>query len=171
MVINDSVVIIIVALFWLATTLLGDLIGISLVVTICAVAWLFFDHFLWRFIPSIILRQYKIHGFWKGKLSYNYKNKKDTKNVTVAITQTFSKTSICVNSQEMLGESIVSKWNFSKNKLFYVYQTDPKSEFKDKNPVQYGGAQIKINPKNLNKIRIEYWTDRGTKGYMELKKQ
>lgn len=169
--IKDIIIIIVFGLFWVLTTFFGDLIGASYTVIICAVAWLFFDHFFWRFIPSIILRQYKIYGCWEGKLSYNYKNKKGTKNVTVNITQTFSKTSVCVNSQEMLGESIVSKWDFSKNKLFYVYQTDPKSEFKDKNPIQYGGAQVKINPKNLNKVRIEYWTDRGTKGYVELNKQ
>ena len=171
MVIKDTIIIIIVALFWLLSTVVGDFIGASWTATICAVTWLLFDHCIWKTLPPIIVRRYNIGGAWSGKLHYNYKNKKGAKAAELCISQTFSKTTVCLKTGEMEGESVVSQWSFSKNKLFYIYMTDPKSEYKDKNPIQYGGARIKIDPKNLNKIYIEYWTDRGTKGHMEFKKK
>ncbi|MDR0967748.1 MAG: hypothetical protein LBL75_02865 [Rickettsiales bacterium] len=169
--IKDSIIIILLTLFWAAVSIFGNYIrATGLVLAIVAVVWIFFDLFIWRWFSPIIIRQYNISGKWKGKLHYNYKGKKGQKAVNVEIKQTFSSTKVIILSDEMHGESIVSKWFYDENKLFYVYRTDPKSEHKDKNPVQYGGAQIKVDNKNLNKIRIEYWTDRQTKGYMELKK-
>ena len=172
--IKDIIITLFVGLFWFLTTIFPTYtsVAISCWVAIISLFFLFFDNFLWICIPSFILRQYKIYGSYTGKLYYNYNKKKDNiKNVEVNINQTFLKSSIYLITDEIIGKSIVSKWNFSEDKLFYIYRTDPKSEFKDKNPIQYGGAQIKINPKDLKHIRIEYWTDRKTKGYMELNKK
>ena len=132
------------------------------------IIWFFFEKFIWRLIPMYVIKQYKIYGNWSGRLYYKYNKKSKSKEVKVNIEQSFLKTKICINTNEVLGRSIVSKWCFDENKLLYIYSTDPNSEVKDKNPVQWGAAQIKIDPNNLNKLRIEYWTDRQTKGYMKL---
>lgn len=160
----------IVGICWVLSQWLGGYIGVAWALPILSVLWFVFEKWLWRYVPPKVIRQYIICGEWSGKLYYEYKGKKGVKDLRLTIKQTFLRTDICIRSNEMVGKSIASKWRFDQDKLFYIYQTDPKTEFKDANPIQYGGAQIKITPEDMTAIRIEYWTDRGTKGYMELKK-
>ena len=168
--IKEIVFYLVCSICWVLCQIFGNYIGISWVFPTLTLLWFLFEKYFWRFLPAWLLKQYKIYGDWSGKLYYQYEGKKGAKRISIIIKQSFIETEICIKTDEVLGKSIVSKWNFSEDKLFYIYRTDPNTEFKDKNPVQYGGAQIKINSKDLNHIRIEYWTDRKTKGYIELNK-
>ncbi len=136
--------------------------------------WIMFDRYLFRLLPACLLRKCYIGGNWKGKLYSSFKvkgiRKNISKNVEISIKQKFSSIDIFLKSNEMIGKNIVYKWDFSNNRLFYIYKTDPNIEFKDKNPIQYGAAQVKFTLNNKKELRIEYWTDRNTKGYIKLKK-
>ena len=160
----------IVFICWVLCQIFGNYVGISWAFPILTVLWFLFEKYGWKFLPASVVKQYKIYGDWSGKLYYHYKGKDGIKDIKLTITQSFLKTEICIKTDEMLGKSIVSKWCFKQDKLLYIYNTDPNSEVKDKNPIQWGAAQIKIDPNDLNKLRIEYWTDRQTKGHMELEK-
>ena len=168
--IQDIVFYGIIAVCWLLCQCFGNSLGITWILPVLSVLWLLFDKVLWRCISPKIIRQYKLYGNWHGTLYYKYRGKTGSKEVRLTIKQTFLNTAVHIKTDEMVGKSLVSKWHFDQDKLFYIYQTDPKTEVKDQNPIQYGGAQIKINPDNMNEIRIEYWTDRNTKGHMELKR-
>lgn len=155
---------------WLLCQIFGNYVGISWAFPILTALWFLFEKCGWKILPAWLVKQYKIYGDWSGKLYYHYKGKDGIKDIRLTIKQSFLKTEICIKTDEMLGKSIVSKWCLKQDKLLYIYNTDPNSEVKDKNPIQWGAAQIKIDPNDLNKLRIEYWTDRQTKGHMELKK-
>jgi hypothetical protein len=137
--------------------------SIGYAATIYGIIWWLFDRLLWKVCPSQVKRC-NISGKWAGTIHYNYMGKPGTKKASIVIKQTFSNIKIQVKTDENISKSIVAQWCFDDSKLFYIYQTDPHFRAKDKNPAQYGGAQIIINQENLSKVRIEYWTDRQTKG-------
>jgi hypothetical protein len=151
------------ALAWYFTDNFIDSIGYT--ATIYAAGWWLFDKWLWKVCPTRFGR-YNISGKWLGTIHYEWQSKKKSKSAQVAIQQTFSNIKIKIETDENASKSIVSQWRFDDEKLFYIYTTDPHSKTKTKNPMQYGGTQIII--KDSRHVRIEYWTDAQTKGYIDL---
>ncbi len=138
--------------------------------TVCLASYALFNKYLWRKWPicKFINRPY-VGGIWSGNIHYNFNGVAGKKRVIVQIQQDFYNIKICLKTDINLSKSCTAEYCAEESKIFYVYKTDPHSRMKDINPVQYGAAQIVIDQNNLNKIRIEYWTDRRTKGYMDLK--
>ena len=131
--------------------------------------WAIFNYAVWRIWPSLFGRKI-ISGKWKGKIKSSFKGS-TTKDVEVKIIQTFSNTTIKIKTNEIVSKSVVVGWDKKDNILYYIYKTDPIIKFKDKNPVQDGAAKIVFDKQtHKNKLIIEYWTDRETTGYIELKK-
>jgi len=140
-------------------------VGYSLAI-IESLRWIF-NNLLWKIIPTKISRRYNISGKWTGKLYYEW-NRKKVKDVNVLIKQSYSNTIVTVHTDEMTGTSAASFWDFDNGKLLYFYNTGPRREYKDANPVQDAAAKITIISDDKNKLRIEYWTDRQTIGYMDI---
>lgn len=133
------------------------------------VVWSSFNCIFWRIWPSLFGRK-NISGKWTGKIKSSF-NGSTSKNVNVTIRQTFLNTRITAKTNEIISKSVVVVWDNPDNILYYIYKTDPCIKVKDKNPVQDGAAKIVFDKKaNKNNLTIEYWTDRKTVGYMDLKK-
>lgn len=148
--------------------------GLSAAFIVHAIGWFLWDRWIWKTALAIKATGIpNLNGVWEGCLysSFNGGLEKDTQ---ITIRQTGSKFIVENKTNEIESISFISVWDgelaHKKKDLFYIYRTYPKSEFKDKNPIQYGTGKI-IHDKNIpNTIRLDYWTDRGTKGYMDLKR-
>lgn len=145
--------------FWTA-------VGYTSIVIWCV--WVVFNYAIWRICPSLFGRKI-ISGKWKGKIKSSFKGS-TTKDVEVTITQTFSDTIIKIKTNEMVSKSVVASWDKKDNILYYIYKTDPDIGIKSKNPVQDGAAKIVFDKNSGKKLKIEYWTDRRTVGWLDLHK-
>ena len=124
-----------------------------------------FDVWIWKWKP---LR--KLHGIpvlakdYKGKLSSSF-DKKDYKG-NLTIKQTFSRISIKFMSNESFSYSIVASIidNNDTNQLIYTYHNDPKATIQERSPIHYGTAILSVD--NVGKIEGNYFTSRGSVGYM-----
>lgn len=139
-----------------------------------AIGWFLWDRWVWKMPFAAKLTGIPdLNGIWKGRLysSFNGGLEKDTQ---ISIKQTASKFIVENKTNEIESISFISIWDgelsHKKKDLFYIYRTYPKSEFKDKNPIQYGTGKIIHDKAAPDTIRLDYWTDRGTKGYMDLKR-
>lgn len=130
--------------------------------------WSGFNHFIWRICPGLFGRK-KISGKWIGQLKSNFKGA-TSKDVEVRIKQTFSSINITLKTNEIVSKSVITGWDKTNNSLYYIYKTDPDISIKRENPVQDGAAKIVFDKANKKELKIEYWTDRKTTGYIQLRK-
>jgi len=148
--------------------------ALSLSFVIYTLVWFLFDKWFWK--RHVILSLCGIENFsgkWSGTLHSSYGSGVEKK-TKVDISQTFSRIVITTKTDEIESVSFLAKWEKSminkKKEIFYMYRTDPKGEHNDKNPVQYGAARIRFDDEQKTRLRIEYWTNRETVGYMLLNK-
>lgn len=138
------------------------------------VGWYIWDRWVWKHPLAVKFTGIPdLNGIWRGRL-YSSFNGGIEKDAQITIKQTASKFIVENKTNEITSISFISIWDgeylHRKKDLFYIYRTYPKSEFKDKNPVQYGTGKITHDNAVPDRIRLDYWTDRGTKGYMDLKR-
>ena len=102
---------------------------------------------------------------YKGTLSSSYKDGKEYKGV-LTIKQTFTKMSISFKSNESSSVSIVADIidNHDMKQLIYTYQNDPKANIQERSPIHHGTAILNVD--NVEKIEGNYFTERGSHGYM-----
>ena len=74
------------------------------------------------------------------------------------ISQTLMSTRIIVKTNEMKSVSVSASIREENGEyiLYYVYRTDPKNEFVDKNPSKYGAARIDLSERPH--LEGTYWT-------------
>ena len=113
----------------------------------------------------------KIHGIpvlaqtYDGEISSSYDDSKTYKGV-LTIKQTFSKISVKYKSDESSSFSVIATIidNYDVNQLIYTYQNNPKANIQERSPIHHGTAILNID--NVTKIEGNYFTERGTVGYM-----
>lgn len=138
------------------------------------VGWCIWDRWVWKHTLSVKFTGIPdLNGIWKGRL-YSYFGGGNEKDVQITINQTASKFIVKNKTNEITSISFISMWHdeySGRNKdLFYIFRTYPNNEFKKENPIQYGTGRIIHDKVNPDTIRLDYWTDRETIGYMDLKR-
>jgi hypothetical protein len=141
-------------------------IGWSVLFTTCIMT--IYEKWMWRFNPfSKIPRLAKNY---EGTLEYNFDGQNKTKNIMLFIKQTLLTVSVKIKTDEITSYSITS--DFSKQAedyiLYYTYQTNPKSKYSERNPMQFGTCRLELDENN--ELYGKYWTTQLTKGDMYLKK-
>lgn len=153
------------SLIWDSINLLKWLSGVAtganvLVVLYCKLLWKFH---IWKLPLS---KTPNLNGEWISSITYS-SGEKITK---IKIKQDLFGIQVNLESDEIDSVSLVASIleEHGKRYLIYTYTTDPKQEFRDKNPVQWGTAKIDIT--DLNDVTGYYWTTRGTQGSMKMEK-
>lgn len=123
---------------------------------------IFYDEWGWRLNP--FEKTPKLNKEYKGVIEYIYQGKEGKKNVTVSIKQTLSHIAVKIYTDEIMSISIIAQIykEYDENILYYIYTTEPKNKYSDKNPKQYALCRMNISQKD--KIEGKYWTSRETKG-------
>lgn len=137
----------------------GEAIAIGLIIVKV------FDLWIWKW--KIIQRIHRVPVLKKeynGKLTSSFDNK--NYKGALSINQTFTKLSIKFKSNESSSYSIVASIidKNDTNQLIYTYQNDPKANIQKRSPIHYGTAILSVD--NVSKIEGNYFTGRGTFGYM-----
>lgn len=123
-----------------------------------------FDLWIWKWIS-------KLHGVpvlansYDGVLKSSYNEKKIYKG-QLTVKQTFTKISLKYKSDESSSFSIIADIidDHDVNQLIYTYQNDPRANIQEHSPIHHGTAILNID--NIDKIEGNYFTERGTVGYM-----
>jgi len=145
----------------------GFLSIIKYSVILSAVIMLAYERKFWRCNP--FEKVPKLHSNYIGILSYNYKGNAEKKEMEVKIKQTLLSTRVILKTNEIRSHSVTANLIFENEEyvLYYIYQTIPKSEFSQDNPIQYGACRFIID--DVNELNGNYWTLRKTIGDLHLK--
>ena len=102
---------------------------------------------------------------YDGELKSSYNERKKYKG-RLTVKQTFTKISLKYKSDESSSFSIIADIidDHDVNQLIYTYQNDPKANIQERSPIHHGTAILNID--NIDKIEGNYFTERGTVGYM-----
>lgn len=125
-----------------------------------------FDLWIWKWKYIT-----KVHGIpvlaqtYDGEISSTYDESKIYKGI-LTIKQTFSKISVKYKSEESGSFSVIATIidNYNVNQLIYTYQNNPKANIQERSPIHHGTAILNID--DVKKIEGNYFTERGTVGYM-----
>lgn len=49
-----------------------------------------------------------------------------------------------------------------------IYRNEPKLAVRDRSPIHYGGLRLLVVGAGEDRLQGEYWTDRGTRGSLDL---
>ena len=130
------------------------------------VLFILYEKWLWRFIPwnrpPLLKKEYT------GTISYVYKNQPGTKEIEIAVQQTWLSVSIKtrtdINSSKSITGTIVTEYD--EDILYYNYITNPDAVMQGKNPIQYGTCRMVLNSDNVH-LKGKYWTSSKTIGDIE----
>lgn len=145
--------------------LITQAVGYSVILTLVYEKW------IWRINPLIKIPKFKKE--YGGLIKYEYNGIQGTKNIDIKISQTLTNVYVSIKSDEITSKSITSELVEENNKyvLYYTYITQPKSEFSDENPIQYGTCKVLVD--DVKEFHGIYWTTSKTKGdiyFVENKK-
>jgi hypothetical protein len=115
-----------------------------------------------------------LSGTWKGFLQSDYK--KDGKTIApietyMIIHQSFSEIHLRQLTAESTSLSVTAHVEKEKDKKLYIlaiYRNEPKREVIERSPIHYGAMKLLLGGDNADRLVGEYWTDRGTKGSLNL---
>lgn len=132
-----------------------------------AILTLLYEKWIWRINPLIKIPKFKKE--YSGLLKYLYNGTQGTKNIGIKISQTLTDVNVSIKSDEITSKSITSELVEENNQyvLYYTYITQPKSEFSDKNPIQYGTCKVLVD--DVKEFHGVYWTTSKTKGDIYFK--
>ncbi|MBO5341546.1 MAG: hypothetical protein J6A73_02545 [Lachnospiraceae bacterium] len=139
-------------------------------ITVATILFGIYATLLWRVNP--IGKTPKLFGYYIGEIESNYKkngvNKK--KKIKIKIKQTLF--TIKVISETNINESssvaeVLREENGVKL-LYYTYLTNPKTNERKSNPIQYGAARMVVD--DIKKISGRYWTTQSTVGDMSWRR-
>lgn len=177
---------VLIALFvsWLSIllsekTIDGLLISPALIITIVGFSWWIFDKHLWKTQLANTLGLSKIpdlNGYWKGTI--NRDGEKSPHEMTLKITQTYSRVSMTTKTAQSNGDSIKSFFmcdeNHSSFQLINYWRCKTSKRDDTGKEEFHGCSQIRISDDNgLLILEDTYFTDRTppTKGIGEFRKQ
>ena len=119
---------------------------------------------LWRINP--FEKVPKLKKEYIGTLISTYDNTK--RDVKIFVKQNLFETKIVFESNESSSKSITANFydEYGTQMLSFGYINNPKAIYKDKSPSHYGMCVLDI--KDKNHLVGQYFTDRGTRGDIEL---
>ena len=138
-----------------------------------------FDRWLWRWpmFRNWLVKLPYLQGTWKAVLVSDYIDPKTKKPVSpidavVVVRQTLTTLSLRLFTEEsssfLAGNKIVAL-NDSVFELIGVYQNEPRIELRGtRSDIHFGALKLSIGGVPPTSLSGHYWTDRKTKGSMEL---
>ncbi|WP_144300449.1 hypothetical protein [Stackebrandtia nassauensis] len=146
----------------------------ALAATIALALW---DNILWR-IP-IVQRLPKVprnvRGTWKGELASIWIDSSTGLNLApkeayLVIRQTATLVSVRLLTNESVSKSSLASVScFDETfELTYVYFNRPHLKFDDKSKMHHGSTVLSISGVPARRLRGHYWTDRNSKGELEM---
>lgn len=141
---------------------------IGYIVTIVLFLTIMFNKYLWKLkIIQDTTKIRKIQGKWVGKI---ISNGKEYNIEEFIIKQSFKKYKTCMRTKESTSESEINELDindFDNMELKYLYTNTPKVVLREKSPIHCGIAKLEYK---AGKLSGEYWTDRFSKGTIELER-
>lgn len=135
-----------------------------------------FNRWFWKSSWVIYITEWpNLSGTWKGVLQSDFKRDGKTIDpieVYVVIHQTFSKIHLRQFTLESESSSVtasIEKGNDKKSSIFVIYRNEPKREVIHRSPIHYGAMKLSLGGDNGDRLVGEYWTDRNTKGSLDLR--
>ena len=127
------------------------------------ILFILYEKILWKYIPwnrpPILKNEYS------GTLSYIYNKQPGTKDISIAVKQTWLSVEITtktdINASYTVTGSIVNERGVDV--LYYTYVTDPSALSQNTNSIQFGTCRMVLNADNKN-ISGKYWTSSQTVG-------
>lgn len=142
----------------------------SYIISVSSLIFLIYETWFWKKLPLCVTHVPVLPKELKGVFKYTHPHTQlpGSKEATMYISQTLMSTRIVVKTNEMKSVSVSSSIREENGDyiLYYVYRTDPKNEFVDKNPIKYGAARIDLSERP--DLQGGYWTTL-SKGDLDFK--
>lgn len=134
----------------------------------------------WKLKPFYFAHKTPIlAGEWKGKLISDYRQEETgkpiEKEIKVIISQpNISEVYIKQISDESFSKSYADSIEVDEHNdvlLTYSYLNEPNADVRDRSEISFGSVRLTMDSKDSNELKGNYWTDRKTRGRIELQKQ
>ena len=132
-----------------------------------------FDKWLWRLLPSKLVKRPKVYGTWRVALISNWVDPSTGEVVNsidafLAIRQTFSAIDARLltleSKSQQLSAQLVPSPADDEYLLVAVYRNEPKLLIRGRSPIHFGALILRIPAEPSRNLAGEYWTDRMTCG-------
>lgn len=118
-------------------------------------------------------------GEWTGKLVSDYRQKETVKpiekDIKVIINQpNISEVFVKQITDESYSKSYADSIEVDEHNdvlLTYSYLNEPNADVRHRSEISFGSVRLTMDTKDSDKLKGNYWTDRKTRGRIELKKQ
>lgn len=176
----------IASVIWLALSIVGvtsggnlaTVVALSDTIPLLLLSMSVFERWGWRAkrLHPHIVGVPVVRGTWRGELVSAWidpktKKPRPAKTVYLAIEQTLTTVRVRLLTDESSSDAIVAsvaKMANGYRAISYTYENTPKIGLRDKSRPHRGGVLLTIYGEPPNRIAGEYWTDRDTKGELNL---
>jgi hypothetical protein len=131
---------------------------------------------LWKKIPFLNKLLFPdLNGEWDMTIHWRWDGKEGVAQAIAHIKQDFLKMSMEVASEDSDSSTLLAKPQKDSESgraiLYYIYRNTPKFKNGNQSLPYVGTAILKLNHTNLDLLGGNYYTDRSTTGYYELKRK
>jgi hypothetical protein len=151
----------------------------SITVSVLAAACFIFDGWIWKWpiFKWWLVNRPNLHGTWKVLLKSDWIDPKTQKQVApieciMTIRQTYSRFSARLFTRESSSYLVahkIERQNDGIFQLFGTYQNTPDISLRGKrSEIHYGALVLEVRGEPPKSLVGHYWTDRGTRGSLEL---
>jgi hypothetical protein len=151
---------------------------VSTAVALVLYAVMAFDLWLWKlsFLHGWVVKRPVIEGTWKVEMRSTWKEAATGVGMPpiagfMVVRQTLSTLSMRLMTAESSSELVGTEIVCSADGLYCVsgvYRSEPRLQVRDRSPIHYGAVWLRVIVEPTKKLIGHYWTDRDTKGEMEL---
>jgi hypothetical protein len=148
-------------------------------VSVLSIVLLIFDKWAWKWpvLKGWLVDQPNLHGTWKAVLKSDWVDPATGRQIApiecvMAIRQTYSRFSARLFTRESSSYLVahkIEKHNDGVFQLFGTYQNTPDITLRgQRSEIHYGALVLELRGDPPKSLVGHYWTDRGTKGSLEL---
>jgi hypothetical protein len=150
----------------------------SIAVAVVAIASTAWDHYFWRTGIFQKLRTVPrcVAGTWKGTLRTQWVDPSsgkapEPKTAYLVIRQTSTTVDVRLITDESESRSTFGQVSSGSEPptLDYLYLNEPMNSLRDRSPIHHGSASMKIVGRPASRLTGHYWTDRDTRGELDMK--
>ena len=151
--------------------------GYSAAVIVAIVVFALWEHWLWRLplVQRIAPVPRCIEGTWAGTLTSLWIDPAtarcpDEKRVFLVARQTASRVTVVLLTEESTSRSSIARLSRDDVglSLAYMYSNRPESRVAHRSTMHNGSAFVEISGSPATRMRGRYWTDRYTRGELDL---
>lgn len=151
----------------------------TLTVSALSLACVLFDKWLWKtfLFRGWVVNQPNLHGTWKALLKSDWVDPQTKERVApiqciMTIRQTYSRFSARLFTRESSSYLVahkIERQNDGVFQLFGTYQNTPDIALRgSRSEIHYGALVLEVRGEPPKSLVGHYWTDRGTRGSLEL---